>query len=58
MEWREVLEIYGPLALGWPLFFIVLARLFRVHESVIDTIEKNTQVLTLLAERIRVRYDT
>ena len=52
LDWSSFLNLYGPLALGWPFFMITLLRLFKIHDRTLDALNGNTQALATLAERI------
>ena len=53
---KAVFVEYGPLGLGWPLFFMLFRSKTRDDASLKDLIQKNTQALTefkvLLTERL------
>lgn len=43
---------YGPLALGWVGFFVMLLRDVRMRERLIDVIEANTEAHASLLAKI------
>lgn len=53
---EKLVTVYGPLALGWPLFFWCLNRLIKTNSEQTEVVRGNTKALTLLAERIRARH--
>lgn len=57
---KELVTIYGPLGLGWPIALWLLIRLLKVMElhrndvlKIVDTINQLRTAMTVLAERMK-----
>jgi len=47
-----ILGQYGPLALGWVGFFVMLLRDARMRERLIDVVEANTESHAALLAKV------
>lgn len=49
---KDLVTIYGPLGLGWPLAYLQWKRNERLHDKILKLIAEDTKVKTNLIKQL------